>query len=56
VKKKTTITFGQCLDCPFCSESGPDGDTCFSELLKEDTKQIDNVYIIPDWCPLEDEV
>jgi hypothetical protein len=51
--KKTIIIFEQCLDCPYCSEER-NNDRCFSELLEEDTKKIDDVYSIPNWCPLED--
>lgn len=54
--KKTIITFDHCFDCPFCSESGPDGDTCFHDENPngENCTSIPDVYTIPDWCPLED--
>ena len=54
VVKKAVVAVNSCLECPFCAESGPKGDRCFSELLEFDTKPIEDVYAIPEWCPLED--
>lgn len=58
MKKEATITVEKCVECPFCSESGPDGDTCFHDNNPDgdDCTKIQDVYVIPSWCPLKDAV
>ena len=56
MKKEITINIDHCIECPCCSESGPDGDTCFHDNNPngDDCTKIPDVYVIPNWCPLKD--
>jgi|GEM_PF-5653494 len=51
--KKITLIIKKCLDCPRLSQRYDEGYICYSSLLNEETTPIHDIYIIPNWCPLE---
>lgn len=56
MKRKVTITFSRCDDCPFFYEGNSfSPNCCINEKSPggENTTPITDIRTIPEWCPLE---
>ncbi|MFP4661952.1 MAG: hypothetical protein ACLFPF_07175 [Halanaerobiales bacterium] len=44
----------RCIDCPVCVDVGLGATADYKCNYGNKVKDIDNAFIIQDWCPLED--